>query len=270
MNYQQLLDYHKLYGTNKEDIIKRHAYEKVLKNVVIAPVWHNTLFTDFAKKIEQVGPKVYNVYGKDFSFSFIETNNIGSSWILEDVFALGVTNCKNLVFIGSAGSLDENIKIGDLVVPKLSYCGVCSTRFINDNLEDDFETKDYPNLEITNQLLNILKNNDYNTNYHYEENYSIDNIFTQFAHINHIKDLGAKTIEMETSAVFRACNLMSIKACALFGISDNTVINKSLYSGRTEDEQAKKKHTRHQVIPQVVIDLYKTLNKNDVKFNIDM
>lgn len=262
MNYNEILNYHKSYGTTKSDIVKRHGYENVLKNVVIAPVWKHTLFEKYAKSIEQVSSKVFNVYCENFSFSFIETNNIGASWIIEDIYALGVTNCKNLIFIGSAGALSEQIKIGDLSVPKLSYCGVSATRYLNQNLEDDFESKDYPSKYLTNKLLNTLKANSYNTNYHFEENYTVDSLFTQFAHIDHIKNLGAKTIEMETSAVFRVCNLININACALFGISDNTTANKSLYSGRSSQDQINKKTTRHEVIPQVVIDLIRNIETN--------
>lgn len=36
---------------------------------------------------------------------------------------LGVTNCKNLIFIGSVGSSSEEINIGDIVIPKSSICG---------------------------------------------------------------------------------------------------------------------------------------------------
>ena len=257
MNYNEILNYHKNYGTTKSDIVKRHGYENILKNVVIAPVWKHTLFEKYAKSIEQVSSKVFNVYCENFSFSFIETNNIGASWIIEDIYALGVTHCKNLIFIGSAGALSEQIKIGDLSVPKLSYCGVSATRYLNQNLEDDFETKDYPSEYLTNKLLNTLKANSYNTNYHFEENYTVDSLFTQFAHIDHIKNLGAKTIEMETANVFKCNELLKINITALFCISDNTLQNKSLYSGRTQEENNYRRKIRYEVIPEIVINLLK-------------
>ena len=49
--------------------------------------------------------------------------------------------------------------------------------------------------------------------------------------------MGAKTIEMETSALFKASKLLNMNVTALFLVSDNTIINKSLYSGRTKEEK---------------------------------
>ena len=89
------------------------------------------------------------------------------------------------------------------------------------------------------------------------DNYSVDAVFTQFPHIDHFIELGVKTIEMETSATFRCCNIAGIKATALFCISDNTIKKKSLYSGRNEEERAFRHHVRKQIIPKIVIDLFK-------------
>lgn len=52
---------------------------------------------------------------------------------MDYILSLGVTKCKNLVFLGSSGSLDENIKISDIVVPKYSICGDGASRYLNKN-----------------------------------------------------------------------------------------------------------------------------------------
>ena len=52
MNYNDILEILKYYGTTKEDIIKRRGYENILENVVVAPWWEHTLFNDCT--IEQV------------------------------------------------------------------------------------------------------------------------------------------------------------------------------------------------------------------------
>ena len=74
MNYNNLLESLKMYGTSKEDIISRRGFENVLENVVVAPWWEHSLFANYSSKVEVVSDKVYNVYGKDFSFSFIQMN----------------------------------------------------------------------------------------------------------------------------------------------------------------------------------------------------
>lgn len=254
MKYKDLLDSHLKYGTNSEDIIKNRGYEKILENVVIAPWWDHNMFENLGFRIEQVSEKVYNFYGADLSFSYIELKRIGAPAIMDNILSLGVTKCKNLVFLGSAGSLDENIKIGDIVIPKYSICGDGASRYLNSNLEDEFLKEKYPTKDITDKLINILKEN--SIKYHYVPNFSIDTVFAQFYHIDKIIDLGAKTIEMETANLFKCNELLNINVTALFCISDNTILNKSLYSGRTEKEEEYRHKVRNEVIPQIIIELF--------------
>jgi nucleoside phosphorylase len=255
MKYEEILEYLKKYGSNREDIIKRRGYEKVLKNVVIAPWWEHTIFENYCERIEKVGKKTYNVYCEGISFSFIEVRNIGDSALLEELLALGVTECNKILFIGSAGAIDEGIEIGDLVVPMYSFNGVGATRYLNDNLEDDFEIKYYPSKKLTDCLLETISNMGYSVRL--VGNYSVDSILAQFPHINHIRNLGAKTLEMETSTLFKASNIMGIDSTALFVISDNTVNNKSLYAGRSDGECDLRKKVRKTIVPNIVIAFFK-------------
>ena len=256
MKYKEILDNLEMYSIIKEDIIKRRGYDQILENVVVAPWWDHTLFSNYSSSIRQVGEKVYNVFGEDFSFSFIEIKNIGASALLEEVFALGVTSCKKILFIGSAGALDESIKIGDLAIPLYSHNGVGATRYLNESLKDDFEEKYYSNQLLNDRLMDIIKRMGYEVRL--VENYSVDTIIAQFSHIDHIRDLKAKTIEMETSTLFKCCDMMGIDATALFVISDNTIKNKSLYNGRNEEDSKRKKKVRDEIVPLVVVELLKS------------
>ncbi len=255
MDYEYLLKSHLKYGTNKEDIIKRKGYENILENVVIAPWWSHDMFKEKAKQIEQVGERVYNIYGDNFEFSFVELRAIGAPVILDQVLALGVTKCKNIIFIGSVGSLDENIKIGDIVIPEYSFCGDGATRYLNKALEDDFGKEFYPSKDYTKKLLNILESTT-GINYHYVPNFSIDTIFAQFAHIDYILSKGAKVVEMETAALFKCSEVLNLNVTAIFCVSDNTVINKSLYSGRTEEEREYRHKVRREIIPQIITQMF--------------
>lgn len=258
MKYNDLLNSHLKYGTTSDDIIERKGYEKILENVVIAPWWSHDIFDGLNFEVDQVNDKVFNFYRDDLSFSYIELKRIGASGIMDFILSLGVTKCKNVIFLGSAGSLDESIKIGEIVIPQYSICGDGASRYLNINLEDEFLKKEYPSKIFTNDLIDILKES--NIKYHYVPNYSIDTVFAQFYHIDKILDLGAKTIEMETACLFKCCNLMNINATALFCISDNTILNKSLYSGRTDEENDYRHKIRYELIPKIVIDLFKKSN----------
>lgn len=260
MKFDELLNSHKLYGTSANDIIKRREYENILENVVVAPWWSHNIFQNHAKQMVQVGEKIFNIYGNDFQFSFIEIHNIGAPSILEHLLPLGLTKCKRIIFIGSAGALVDNIKIGDLVIPEYSFSGIGACRFLNINLKDDFEEKYYPSKSLTNKLIEVVGHQFSDYNCHQTPNYSVDTIFAQFPHIEHFLQLGAKTIEMETSALFKCCDMINIECSAIFCISDNTLKNKSLYSGRSQEEKILRHKMRDEILPQIVIELFKNFN----------
>ena len=257
MKYEDLLDAHLKYGTDKKDILLLYGYDKILENVVIAPWWEHSLFEGLGFKIEKISNKVYNFYGDKVSFSFIESKTIGAAGIFDDIMSLGVSKCKNLIFLGSAGSVDNNIKIGDIVIPEYSICGDGASRYLNKNLEDEFLKKEYPTKDLTNKLINILKKD--NIRYHYVPNYSIDSVFAEFYHLDKIIDLSTKTIEMETACFFKCNELLNINMTAILCISDNIVINKSLYSGRTEKDEEYRHDIRYNIIPKIVVKLFENI-----------
>lgn len=263
MEYKDLLNSHLKYGTTSNDIILDKGFEKIQENVVIAPWWRHEMFNGINFEVEKLNDKVYNFYSDKLSFSYIEVRSIGAPAVMDFILALGVTKCKNLVFLGSAGSLDENIKIGDIVIPEYSICGDGASRYLNPNLEDEFLKKEYPSKEMTDDLKSIL--NDKKIKYHCVPNFSVDNIFAQFFHIDTILGLGSKTIEMETANLFKCCEVMNMNVTALFCVSDNSILNKSLYSGRTDEENEYRHKVRFEVLPNIVVDLFKLENSKEKK-----
>ena len=257
MEYEELLKSHLKYGTTSEDIMISRSLENILENVVVAPWWKHDMFENLNLREEKINDKVYNFYGDGVSFSFIEIRNIGAPAVMDYILSLGVTKCKKLVFVGSTGSLDKNIKIGDIVIPEYSICGDGASRYLNINLEDELFKKEYPSKDFTNRLIDLLKEE--KINYHYVPNFSVDNIFTQFYHIDKILETGAKTIEMETANLFKCAEIMNMNVTAIFCVSDNTVLNKSVFSGRTKEEQEYRHNVRYKVITKIVIDLFKSL-----------
>ena len=254
MTYKDLLNSHMEYGTKKEDIIENRGYKKILDNVVIAPWWDHDIFNNMSFEEEKVNDNLYNFYRDDVSFSYIELKRIGAPAIMDFILALGVTKCKNIIFLGSAGALDENLKIGDLTVPKYSICGDGASRYLNKNLEDEFLKKEYPSENITNILMNILDKNE--IKYHNVVNYSIDSVFAQYYHLDKIIELGAKTIEMETAVLFKSNELLNMNVTALFCISDNTLLKKSLYSGRSDKDNSYRHKVRYEIVPKIVVDTF--------------
>ncbi len=255
MKYSDILEAHFKYGTTKEDIIKRYGYEEILENVVLAPWWSHEIFNDKVLKIEKVSDRVFNIYGKDFSFSYIEIGQVGAPVILDTVLALGVTNCKNILFIGSVGSLSSEIRIGNIVIPKGSICCDGASRYLNDNFKDEFFEVEYPTVEFTNKIIGLIQ--EFDVKYHHVLNCSVDSIFGQFVHINEFLEKGALTIEMETASLFKASSLIGVDAGAILVVSDNVLMNKSLFSGRSDEENKYRHYVKEKVIPEIVCRLFK-------------
>lgn len=254
MNYDELLESHLKYGTTKEDIVKMTEYESILENVVIAPWWEHTLFEEIGFTSTQVSTKVFNMAKGNNSFSFIEVKEIGAPLMMEYVLPLGLTKCKNLIFLGAAGSIDKDIKIGDIVIPEYSICGDGASRYLNKNLEDEFGKKEYPYGNLTKDLIKLLDNK--KIEFHCVPNYSVDTVIGEFYHVDKFIDMRCKTIEMETACLFKCCNTIKMNVTAIFVVSDNILVNKSLYSGRSEEEKERKKYTKHNIIPKLVEELF--------------
>lgn len=255
MKYSDILEAHFKYGTTREDIIKRYGYEEILDNVVLAPWWSHEIFKDKVLKIEKESDKVFNIYGDGFSFSYIEVGQVGAPVILDMVLALGVTNCKNILFIGSVGSLSSEIKIGDIVIPNGSICCDGASRYLNRNFKDEFFEVEYPTVELTKKLVELVQK--FDVKYHHVLNCSVDSIFGQFVHIDEFLERGALTIEMETASLFKASALIGVNAGAIFVVSDNVLMSKSLFSGRSDEENKYRHYVKEEVIPEIVCRLFK-------------
>ncbi len=81
-------------------------------------------------------------------------------------------------------------------------------------------------------------------------------MFAQFAHIDEMLSSGVNCIEMETAAAFQAAEIAGKSLCALFPVSDNTLTNKSLISGRSEAEMNYRRLVRHDVFPLIISEVF--------------
>ena len=174
------------------------------------------------------------------------------------ILALGTTKCKKIIFVGSVGALDETIGIGDIVIPELSVCGDGVCRYMEKDLTKDcFGEKYYLDPKMNQLLIEKTRKicTENSIRYHVLKNFSVDTIFAQFAHLDNIIDMNCKSIEMETAAAFKAGSLCHIPIVAIFSTSDNAMKKKSLYSGRTSEEQEYRKSVRKSIIPKIIFDM---------------
>ncbi|MGI6704902.1 MAG: phosphorylase [Clostridia bacterium] len=270
MDYQYLIDGIRRYGSTEEDICLHGlgvSTNQVNENIVIAPWWEPSALeklgeAEYLSESPSSAVKVWNIRKKDLQFTYIKTG-IGAPVLMDAVLSLGVTRCKRAVFIGSVGSLDEKIGIGDIVIPEYSICGDGASRYIaTESLKNDiFGEKAYPDKDLFRILYNNTEQvcNINNVRFHTGRTFSIDTIFAQYSHIDEIIGMGCNVIEMETAAAFRAAKIAGISLAALFSVSDNTVTNKSLISGRTEEEMQYRRYTRRVVFPEIILNTFNSM-----------
>jgi len=267
MDYNDLISGMKRFGSTKRDIVTSCLGvepEQVNENVIIAPWWTpNTLpALGDAELIseKQTLTGVWNIKNGDVEMTYIRTG-IGAPQFIEGLLPLGLTKCKTIIFIGSVGSLDSNIGIGNIVIPEYSVCGDGVSRYIaSDDLKHDpFGEKAYPDPDLLKKTIETTKQIciEKNVEYHTVVTFSIDTIFAQFAHIDTIVNMGCNTIEMETASAFKAANMMNIPMVAILSVSDNTITKKSLISGRNQDEIEYRAFTRRELFPQIILSVFR-------------
>jgi purine-nucleoside phosphorylase len=261
--YEYIVDGIKKYGNNLNDICIHHlgvASSDINENVIMAPTWKPQIFSEYIDNIELLWDgylKIWNITYNNKKITYINTN-VGAPNVIEAVIALSFTLCKNVCFIGSVGSLDNNINIGDIVIPEYSISGDGTIRYLSKKLlkdNDNFGKKCYPNKSYFDKIVDITKQitQENNIKYHIGHVFSIDTILAQFCRIDEIKNMGCNCIEMESALLFEATNICNINSIAVFSVSDNTVVNKSLISGRTNEEIEYRKNIRNKIITKIVL-----------------
>lgn len=129
---------------------------------------------------------------------------------LEILIALGV---KEFVFIGLAGSLQEEVQPADIAL--------CDEALCDDGTSPCYTTRETskPNKTLLAKLQKALK--DSRQNFHLGRNWSTDAIFRETkAEIKHYQKHNVLTVEMETAAFYAVCQKRRVKGVVAYGISD--------------------------------------------------
>lgn len=268
MTYQQLIDGLKRFGSTEEDICKSTIgvySSQIHEQVILAPWWEPEILPKvgnaiFVSDSADAAKKVWEIQYGEKKLTYIKTG-IGAPVLIDIVLALGLTKCREVIFIGSVGALSSEIGIGDIVIPEWSICGDGASRYIkNESLKgkDIFGEKAYPNEKLLARTKAVANKicAAHNVKWHNGYTFSVDTIFAQFAHMDEIMDMGCNTIEMETAAAFQAAVLAKIAITAIFSVSDNIVAKKSLVSGRTPEEMAYRSFVRSNLFPEIVHNIF--------------
>ncbi|MBW1615542.1 MAG: nucleoside phosphorylase [Deltaproteobacteria bacterium] len=130
--------------------------------------------------------------------------------LLEQLILYGV---KQIIFIGWCGSISEDVKIGDIILPKSAYI-------------DEGTSKDYGGKEVSfpdAYLLQGIEKSLIESGEKYQKTdiWTADAIYREtIKKVKKYQKKGAKAVEMEASALFSAGKFKKIKVCSLLATSD--------------------------------------------------
>ena len=129
---------------------------------------------------------------------------------MEMLIALGV---KEFVFIGLAGSLQEEVEPTDIVL--------CSEALCDDGTSPCYVSTETskPHKTLFAKLAKTLQAN--HQNFHVGRNWTTDAIFRETKEeIKHYQKHDVLTVEMETAAFYAVCQKRKVRGVAAYGISD--------------------------------------------------
>lgn len=131
--------------------------------------------------------------------------------LLEELSSFGT---KFFISIGTAGSLQKNLKLGSHII--------CDRAIRDEGTSHHYaasEKYSYPSKILTDEMIEVAKRMD--LNYHTGTSWTTDAPYREtLAELKHYRDEGVLTVEMEAAAIFTIAKYLDIEAGAILTISD--------------------------------------------------
>lgn len=173
---------------------------------------------------------IYVIKNKDRKFAFVQSN--GSSSTACYVEELLKRNAKEIYRVGTCGSLQDNINMGDVVLS--------SAAIRDEGTSDQYISKHFPAVSNQQKLSIIYKKiSDINIPLHIGITWTTDGRFVESDEkILHFSKLDIKNVDMETSALLVVCSIHKIPALSIGIVTDKPIddINKK-FKGEMKDLQ---------------------------------
>jgi uridine phosphorylase len=135
-----------------------------------------------------------------------------ASMKLEQLIAWGV---KRFVSVGTAGSLQQNVKVGDFVL--------CERAIRDEGTSHHYlpaAKYAFPSVEMTEKICYQLEKESYS--YHFGTSWTLDTLYREtIEETKHYQEEGVLTVEMEAAALFAVAQYRNVELGALFTISDS-------------------------------------------------
>lgn len=266
MTYKQIIRGMNKFGAAAEDVCHSTlgvSPEDISENVVLSPGWPpERIFPEESiELIQSASPlykfKIYKIKLGDSEFTYFKAG-YSAAIVLDAVLLLGLTKCKQLLFLSSVGALDENMEIGDILVPEYSASGDGACRYLEDDfISAQFIKNRYPDPIFQQKLVSVVSDicESEAVPWHFAKVFCTDSIVAEYNHLDTISGMGYNSLDLESAAAFSAAKIAGIRAAALMNISDNASKEKSLMSDRSEDTN-RRKHITRSAMASIIKKLY--------------
>lgn len=229
----------------KETMVKIHfgcAIEDIADTVILTPIWNLEGFKNAADKVlaEFIGwyKGVALLYGN--KRITVISSGIGAPMSGDCALALGYTDCRNVLFSGSAGAINQDYNIGDMLAVSEAVIGEGFSRYHSDDITKDcFGHLVSGDKATAGKLMDTIRKNErkYGIKCYEGRIFTIDSILGERKDtFEYMLEKGCDAVEMEVSAVFTACRLAGKKAAAMILISDLPLKYRNLFEGITETD----------------------------------
>jgi len=210
----------------------------ISKNVIISPVLKFSDFDNF-EIINTFGRKYWwkgcTGFYKGKIITIIQSkqssNNAGDL-----VIALSYTRCKNVFFLGTAGSLSNDLYVGDIIIANEAINGEGFSQYYDPSFSLQDYLSDKAPVAADNKLLSKIKAqlNKNSIAFSSGKIFTIGSLFAENKkNISILKNNSIIGIDLETSAVYQAAQSYNIKTAAYYVVSDK-VIKQEIFKGKID------------------------------------
>lgn len=227
----------------RETMVRTHfgcKIEDIADTVILTPIWK---LEGFKNKSDSVLTEFIGWYkGTTLTFNnkriTVISSGIGAPMSGDCALALGYTDCKNVIFSGSAGAINQKYNIGDILAVSEAVIGEGFSRYHSEDIKKDcFGELVSGHKAAAQRLMDTIKRKEsrYGINCHEGRIFSIDSILGERKDtFDYMREKGCDAVEMEVSAVFTACRRGGKKCAAMILISDLPLEYRNLFEGITE------------------------------------
>ena len=164
---------------------------------------------------------------------------VGSPLASDFTYFLRFTPCQNIIYTGSIGALQPQIKIGDIIVPTGAFRGEGASRYFID--ESYPAVADFGLLRTLASTLEEVYANS-GISIYYGPVYTTDSFASETEEfLTHWRSKNLLGIEMETSAIYTVASLYGLHAAAAHVVSDNPVAEKSFFHTIPEEDKNRRR-----------------------------